>query len=345
MNVHIALHWLSARLRTWNWAAIYLVVQISLAFVIVILAGNFGPMLGLYLGLIGEIVGLLREKPRWAAVAVASCLGLSLINFGLLVGWGELYWWLLAVVPMAFFVILYVVMYSRQAEARSRAQALLKDLEAANRQLTEYAAQVEDLTIANERQRMARELHDTLSQGLAGLILQLEAVDAHLAGNRLERARTIVQQTMERARATLADARRAIDDLRRGEPRDLEESIRQEVSRFTDTTGIPCDLDIHLPPNLPEALCEPALRSVAEALTNIAYHAQAHHASVRLATADNSLAIEICDDGQGFDPQTINQLGHYGLLGMRERVRLAGGSLEIESTPGSGTSLKLKFPL
>ena len=81
---------------------------------------------------------------------------------------------------------------------------LLAELETANRQLTEYAARVEDLTIAAERQRMARELHDTLSQGLAGLILQLEAADAHLAANRPERARGILEQSMEKARGTPA---------------------------------------------------------------------------------------------------------------------------------------------
>jgi len=153
------------------------------------------------MGLIGETIGLLREKSRWLVAAVAGLLGLSFLNYLLLEGRGEWYWWLLATLPMTFFVAVYVILYSRQAEARQQAQLLLKDLETANRQLTEYAARVEDLTIANERQRMARELHDTLSQGLAGLILQLEAADAHLVGNRPERVRAILQQSMEKARA------------------------------------------------------------------------------------------------------------------------------------------------
>jgi len=98
---------------------------------------------------------------------------------------------------------------------------LLAELESANRQLTEYAARVEDLTIAAERQRMARELHDTLSQGLAGLILQLEAADAHLAADRPERARGILEQSMEKARGTLKEARQVIDDLRQPAGHDL----------------------------------------------------------------------------------------------------------------------------
>ena len=107
-------------------------------------------------------------------------------------------------------------MYSRQADARVKAQELLAELEAANRRLTESADQIEDLTLANERQRMARELHDTLAQGLAGLILQLEAADSHLASGHPDRAQAIVQQAMTRARETLAESRRAIDGLRAG---------------------------------------------------------------------------------------------------------------------------------
>src|SRR5512141_2059623 len=98
------------------------------------------------------------------------------------------------------------------------------------KQLTEYAAQVEDLTIANERQRIARELHDTLSQGLAGLILQLEAADAHLSNKNSEQAQTIVTNAMAQARVTLADARHAIDDLRQSSRDDLDSALRLEIS-------------------------------------------------------------------------------------------------------------------
>jgi NarL family two-component system sensor histidine kinase YdfH len=237
-------------------------------------------------------------------------------------------------------------LYSRQTEARARAQALLADLEIANRQLSEYAAQVEDLTIASERQRMARQLHDTLSLGLAGVILQLEAADAHLANNRPERAQAILQQTMGQARATLSEARQAIGDLRQGQaaPVDLVESLREEVEHFTRTTTIPCELALGLQVAIPNKLCEPVLRSVSEGLSNIARHAQAKQASVRLNANQDQLLVEVRDDGRGFDPQTVEP-GHYGLLGMRERVRLAGGRMQINSRPGEGTVIVLHLPL
>ncbi len=346
MLVHIALHWFSIRVMQWGRVAVYLVVQSVLAFSIVTLGESIGILLALYMGLIGETVGMLREKPRWMYATMVALLGLSLLNYILQVSRTEWYWWFLAMLPTTFFVVVYVVLYSRQAEARLQAQRLLRELEAANRQLTEYAARVEDLSIAAERQRMARELHDTLSQGLAGLILQLEAADAHLAANRPERARGILEQSMEKARGTLAEARRAIDDLRHATLRDLEEAVRQEIDHFTASTGIPCTQEIELPAHIPEQVSETAIRVTTEGLTNIARHANARNGRVRIACIDqgNELEIEICDDGTGFNPEMV-EAGHYGLLGMRERVRLAGGRLDIQSEPGHGTCIRIQFPL
>jgi len=261
----------------------------------------------------------------------------------LLTSAASLGWWALGTIPIVIFTGLYVLMYLRQVEAREQAQTLLRDLEAANRQLSEYAARVEDLTISSERQRMARELHDTLSQGLAGLILQLEAVDAHLAGNRTERGRSILRQSMEKARAALADARRAIDDLRQPTERDLAEAVREEAERFTVATGIHCAPEIDLAADVPEAVAETAIRAVAEGLTNIARHASARTVTLRLAGKEKELELEICDDGVGFDPAAV-EAGHYGLLGMRERVRLAGGRLEVRSGSGEGTCITIRFP-
>jgi len=344
MIIHIALHWLSMRVLIWKRVAVYLVIQSVLAFSIISLGSSIGLLLGLYMGLIGETIGLLGQNPRGRIVAVAAILGLSLLNYILQVSRSEWYWWFLAMLPMTFFVAVYVILYSRQAEARMQAQRLLRDLEAANRQLTEYAARVEDLTIAAERQRMARELHDTLSQGLAGLILQLEAADAHLAADRPERARSILEQSMEKARGTLQEARQAIDDLRQPAGHDLAEAAEQETERFTLATGIACESSIELKAAIPEAMTDTAIRAISEGLTNIARHARAKQVSLRLYDVGKELEIDIRDDGVGFTPQAV-QPGHYGLLGMRERVRLAGGRLDIHSETGKGTCLLIRFPL
>jgi len=345
MLVHLALHWsIFIFINHLTWYPPYIIGQGLLLFCITLLAGNIGIILGLYMALIGESIGLMRGQKLKTALAVGYCILLSMTSYGLLFGWGNLSWWALASLPMALFVGIYVTLYSRQAEARERAQKLAGELEKANRQLSEYAARVEDLTIVNERQRMARELHDTLSQGLAGLILQLEAADAHLASGRYEKAQSIVKQTMLQARSTLSDARRAIDDLRQNHFGDLGDLLRLEISHFETATGIPCNFQADLTAPLPDPIQEVVSRAVAESLTNIARHANASHASVNIATNEKHLTLTIQDDGIGFDPAQIPS-DHYGLLGMRERIRLISGNFSVESTPQKGTILNIEIPL
>ena len=340
------LHWLFTSLRIQpRYQVAYLVVQGGLCFVITVIGDNIALALGLYMMMIGEAVGLLGINWR-GALATLFYLSLSAVNFILLLNGEQFMVWVLPIVPTTVFVLMFVWLFDRQNKAREEAQNAWRDLDVAHRQLTEYAAQVEDLTLANERQRMARELHDTLAQGLAGLVLQLEAIDSHLSRGNTTKAQAITQQAMDRARLTLADARRAIDDLRSGDPLDidLDTAVCEEIDRFTAASGIPCELSIELPPSLPEEVRECARRVVSEALTNIARHAQAQHVVIAFSPGDHTLDIEVRDDGVGFDPAQIGA-GHYGLIGLRERARLIGGTLNIESAPGQGTTLKAQLPL
>lgn len=334
--IHIIVHWNVIRfIQKPAHKFFYVVGQAALAFIIVQLSANIGMVFTLYMALIGETIGFLGVNLRGMA-AIAFYLALSMINFILFTSTASAVYWFATAIPIVVFVSLYVVLYTRQAEARERAQALADEL-------GEYVARVEDLTITNERQRMARELHDTLSQGLAGLVLQLEAADAHLSSGRPERAREIVRQSMETARSVLGDARNAISDLRQ-ESGELEQALRLEVSRFTEATGLPCTLSLDLSRPLPDPVRETVIRAVAESLTNIARHAKANSASVRIVAAENELTAGIRDDGIGFDPASV-AAGHYGLLGMQERARLNGGRLEVRSEAGAGTQLTLTLPI
>jgi NarL family two-component system sensor histidine kinase YdfH len=347
MVAHAALHWWVLRLPFHpRWIYLYFGLQTLMAFIIGLITYGHGVVLGLYLGLAGEAVGVL-ENLRKSAPIVAVILGIALLNFGLALGWTNLPAWLVGVIPMAIFVMVYTTMFGRQLRGRLEAQRLLRELETAHRQLSEYASQVEELTVTAERERMARELHDTLAQGLAGLILQLEAADSHLGRDEGEKAQSIIRQAMLRARSTLADARRAIGRLRARPlgPTDLEMAVREEVERFGAATGIPCAVQISLPERIPESVSEHALRAVSEGLTNTARHARAHHAWVEIAPQDGALAVCIRDDGVGFETDRTQKEDHYGLLGLRERARLAGGSLEVVSAPGKGTMLRLTLPI
>ena len=244
--------------------------------------------------------------------------------------------------------MVYIILFGRRSSERDKANRLLAELEHAHRQLSEYAAQVEDLTLVAERQRMARELHDTLAQGLAGLILQLEAVDSHLSQGQAEQAESIVRQAMDRARTTLTEARRAISDLRSEGliENDLVQSVRKELERFGSATGLSVSSTFQPLPEIPASINEQAFRAISEGLTNIARHAQAESVKLFIGVKDQALEVLLKDDGVGFDAgQGVGHGGHYGLIGLRERARLVRGSLEVESQDGVGTTLILRIPL
>lgn len=337
------LHWMFTNLRiklrgVWP----YLIGQGVLSFVLTIVGQNVSLGISLYMMMIGEALGVLGIN--WRGLLATACfLALSAINFVMLISTDYLMAWVMPIIPTVVFVILFVWMFQRQGNAREEAQTLARELDAANRQLTEYAAQVEDLTLAAERQRMARELHDTLSQGLAGLILQLEAVDSHLSRGRTDKAQSIVQQAMDRARTTLADARRVIDDLRASDqaPIDLATAIQTEADRFSAATGLPCEVEVTLPVDVPAVIGDNVLRMISEALTNIARHAKATRVQLHLRSSGQTIELMIRDDGCGFDPKVIGQPGHYGLIGLQERARALGGTLSIDSQSGRGTTLKV----
>ena len=337
--LHIMLFWLNIRqYENSRWWFFYypaqVVAMVNLPFASDINLTLLGSSI---LCLIGESLGL------WGNTRRALYLGIFLFMFMVVmlylqVGRDRL---LLAVSSMLVnggFIVLLMVMFNQQLAERQKAEELAESLESANAKLAASAAKIESLTLQSERQRMARELHDTLAQGVAGLVLQLEAVKAHLGANRTERASAIVEQSIIRARSTLAESRAAIDDLR-ATPANLTEAVREKMDRFTQATGISCELEISVNKNqLSPETTSHALNILSESLTNIARHAQATQVHVKWMLQDQNLELEVRDNGKGFD---VNQKsnGSYGLVGMHERARLTGGMLSIESNNG-GTCIQ-----
>lgn len=345
MVIHIILHWLleKATRISPKLIIVYILLQGVLGFLICWMAELPAMIFAIYMALLGEAIGLFGLKLSSLAASLYY-MTLAFINLQMLMDIGESSWLLIGIIPVIIFVVLFVTLYQRQNDARESAMALAKQLEEANQQLSQYVDQVEDLTIINERQRMARELHDTLSQGLTGIILQLEAVEAHLSNQNTEKAISIVSNAMDQARSTLAEARNAIDDLRSSHEKDLESSLRLEVSRFQNAADIVCDLEVKELSKIPEKTAHIVVQNVAEGLTNIARHARATHVKVRASIIDGFLVVMVEDNGVGFDPDQVKS-GHYGLLGMRERLRMLAGTLEIRSIPGKGTTLEMKVPV
>jgi two-component system NarL family sensor kinase len=199
-----------------------------------------------------------------------------------------------------------------------------------------------------ERNRLAREIHDTLAQGLAGIALRLEMVDALIeAGADATRTRQGVRAALELARHNLEEARRSVLDLRAAplEGRTLCEALESLVAAWHADGNPEVKLEL-LGANRPlEPRVEIGLyRIVQEALTNIAHHAHATSVSVRLLLAPEHAEVTVEDNGVGFEPyKTIK--GRHGLIGMNERAKLLGGWLQIQSGPNEGTRLHVIVPL
>ncbi|HRW10202.1 MAG TPA: sensor histidine kinase [Caldilineaceae bacterium] len=348
-GLHGALYLLAPRLPRWRgWQIHYAIVQATLIFaMLLVTSATPQPMiLLLYASLAAQMVALFQGALRPAISAAALFLCIVVVDYVAFWGWSALIGFLLVTLPLTAFLMALVYLYLRQTHARQEAQQLLTALEAAHQQLAAYAERVEDLTLAAERQRLARELHDTLAQGLAGLLLQLEAVESHLERGNTVRAQGIIRQAMTRARRTLADARRAIDDLRNGDfLLDVNDNVGAEVERFCATTGLACHHELQAPARLPLALHETIVRTVGEGLANVARHAQARQVWVTLRQEAQGIVLVVRDDGIGFDPAATRGNGHYGLIGLAERAHHAGGTLDVAGAPGMGTTLTLRLPL
>lgn len=347
---HIALHWLTLlEIKTTSWLIFYHVAQTILITIILFLPYGPGQFFGVnFLGsaiisLMAEALGVWGNSRRSAGLILfylTYLIGAYIILLEPEMTRG----FMRSMSTNVTFILLLITLFNKQLEERKRAEELATSLESANQQLAHYADQVETLTLATERQRMARDLHDTLAQGVAGLILQLEAVKAHLGNGRVSRSAEIVGQALAQARSTLADSRAAIDDLRTL-PNNFDEAVHSKVERFTQATGIRCDLNLEVNSQLPDDVSDHALHILSEALSNVTRHAQASHVSVDLQVDGNQLMLNIKDNGRGFDPETATRNGHYGLIGIRERARLIDGKLHIESDSKQGTRINLQVPL
>lgn len=203
-----------------------------------------------------------------------------------------------------------------------------------------------ELGAAEERNRIAREIHDTLAQGLAGITMQLETAEALLEsdGDRA-RVEASVRRALEQARASLEAARHSVLDLRASalDGRSLAHALEDLARTWHADNGIDVLIEDGAPDHIPPRV-ELGLYGIArEALANVERHAAAKHVRIDLLEASGSVRLIIEDDGRGFDPGRVDDR-RFGLLGMRERARLLGGRLRIESGPGKGTRVVAEVP-
>ncbi|MDQ4042614.1 MAG: sensor histidine kinase, partial [Actinomycetota bacterium] len=204
------------------------------------------------------------------------------------------------------------------------------------------------LGAVEERNRLAREIHDTIAQGLTATTLQLESADALLgAGSKAERAREPLRRALSLTQSNLEEARRSVLDLRAAplEGRSLSEALKALVDRWEVETGISTRFQAvngsrPLPPRVEIAL----FRICQEALTNVARHAEANRVTVQLVTIPEQVQLTVEDDGLGFDASDTTEDRH-GLVGMNERARMLGSALDLSTSPGAGTRVRVTVSL
>ena len=205
-----------------------------------------------------------------------------------------------------------------------------------------------DMAVLEERARLAREIHDTLAQQLTGIVIQLETAQA-LVGRDPGRTVPALASAQELARSALAEARRSVWDLRPAPltATGVAAALEMEVDRFRKRTGLAARLRVERmtpPPALAPTGEVALLRITQQALANIATHSGATRVTLRLRHLDSDVELTIRDNGHGFDPHGVRP-GAFGIVGMTERVRLAGGRFAVESTPEHGTTITVRLPV
>ena len=242
-----------------------------------------------------------------------------------------------------FFVASFSTAMLRTYEARIQSDRLLDELQHAHRQLQEFAGQAEELATAKERNRLARELHDSVAQTLYGLTLQAEAASRKLNAGQTDEVLEYLREIRESSQQTLKETRLLIFELRPPilENEGLVSALRARLESVESRSGLKAQINVQDVGRLPAGV-EAGLYGVSnEVLNNILKHAHATDVKVSLTKKADKIILEISDNGIGFDPDSAETQGGLGLKGMKERVEQFGGDLQIQSD-GDGTKVSVE---
>ncbi|MGB3758022.1 MAG: sensor histidine kinase [Rivularia sp. (in: cyanobacteria)] len=217
-------------------------------------------------------------------------------------------------------------------------------LTAANEKLRQYALKIENQATLEERNRIAREIHDSLGHSLTALNLQLETANKLLNTNP-EKAKDFLIRAKELGSQALKDVRESVSKMRSDplQEQSLETSIDVLIENFNHSTNINPNLQINLFYSIPRDISTAIYRIVQESLTNISKYAQATEVNLEITTAATNVYLIVEDNGKGFNV-TQNTTG-FGLQSMRDRTLALDGNFHIESLPGKGTQIMVDIPL
>ncbi len=242
------------------------------------------------------------------------------------------------------FALLLINALLAERQSREQLEIAHRELEITHQQLQQYALRIEDQATLQERNRIAREIHDGLGHTLSAQAIQINNTLLFWESNP-DKSLTFLKQAKQQGAEALLEIRRSVSVLRSNplQGQSLESAIKKLLKDFQQTTGIEPAYKIDVPFSLPTEVNTTLYRIVQESLTNIYKHAQAIGVTIQLQQQAQKLNLSIEDNGKGFDPNQ-NTTG-FGLQGMRERALALGGQFHLHSQPGTGCRIYVSFPL
>ncbi len=286
--------------------------------------------------------------PLWGAIMLAIPVGF--LYLPLTQGWnlqdysfGD---WFGAVYPIVLPAALGLLI-KQQNNTNTEQARLIKELEATKKALELARDREGELATLRERERLARDFHDTLGHQLVTLTVQLEAAQRLLAVDPT-RAATLLQDMQKLSRSSMDELRRALDNLRASGlgDRALAAALQDLCADTTKHFNVPVDCKLAASTDaLPRAVAEVLWRVAQEGLTNIGRHAQARSVQMKLDVLPKEIILRVADDGVGLPPGAEDKPGHYGLRGLRERVEGLGGTFTLATPAGGGTILEARLPI
>ena len=350
-------YWLYGENTPWRAAIVLLATRILVYEVVAWLdLSEYSPILTIFLPMLGlmyfgNLVGY--------GMALLACVDYAVHHLLKDPGWlnnpTEIHYYVIFLLALVFGLAM-THLFLREKASRTRSEHLLAELEEAHRQLAEthqqlraYAEQVEELATTRERNRLARDIHDSLGHYLTIINVQLEKALLFRERDH-EEAEQAVRDAKRLASETLQEVRRSVSALRAVQQTfALVPAITDLIKRLrSDQLSVEQRVEGSEDGYSGQALMA-LYRAAQEGFTNIQKYAGASLAQVELCFGTTEATLRLQDNGRGFDPHTLAALrpgreGSYGLLGVRERLELVGGSLQIESSPGAGTSLFVTIP-
>jgi len=332
--------------RKWpRYFQLYLIPQIILICVLL-----FQPDLPEYdyFAILYAILGMQvmqRSSRRVGAIWLGLFFLLTALPLGMIEGLFQGLTLALVYTAVNVFVGFYTLATQRAQQARAQTQALTQEVQEANAQLQAYSTQLEQLAVTRERHRLARELHDSVTQTIFSMTLTTQSA-LLLLDRDPNQTRAQLDRLSQLSQSALAEMRVLISELRPEKVAEggLVAALRRHLADHRVSESLAVTLEVEGDQLLSSAEEQGLFRIAQEALNNIVKHAQASQAHIRLHLVEPSWWMEIEDQGQGFDLERARDSGHVGLSSMGERAAEIGWNLRIVTTPGAGTCVRVEKP-